>query len=360
MRGTAIALWTTLAACTQSTTAPVNAPPVSATPRAFRMGFSGFPPAPDLTRAVQSLELWMPRADAAIIHVEPKWAALLAGESVASVAHREFDGLVAAYRARNLEIVVVIDATNGTDRTSEAAELVAAGRSITEPAIQALYRAWARALVAQIQPVGLGLAAETNLIRLAAPARVYAALRQMTADAARDVRADAPTLPLFITVQTETAWGRLQGTNAYLGVEQDFLDFPFTQWLGYSSYPYLGKFTEPEQVPTEWFTRLLGGRTLPTLVTEGGWTSATIGTIVSSPERQARWIRRLAQLADALAPRYVFQLQFTDLDLVAFDRPNDPHLLPFARLGLVDMTLGPKPALAEWDAVFARVRVRAR
>ena len=358
MRSALIALWTMLTACSQSTTDPVPDPPVVSATRVFRMGFSGFPPAPDLVRAVRSLELWMPRADAAIIHAEPKWAALLAGESAASVAHREFDGLVAAYRARNLDIVVVIDATNGINRTSEAAELVAAGRSITEPAIQALYRAWARTLVSQIQPVALGLAAETNLIRLSAPARVYTALRQMTADAARDVRADAPALPLFISVQTETAWGRLQRTGVYAGVEQDFADFPFTQWLGFSSYPYLGGFTEPEQLPTEWFTRLMGGRTIPTVVTEGGWTSATVGSIISSPERQARWIQRLAQLADALAPRYVFQLQFTDLDLVAFNRPNDPQLLPFARLGLVDMTLTPKPALAVWESVFARARVR--
>jgi hypothetical protein len=300
--------------------------------------------------------MWVTRADAAIIHVEPRWAALLAGESPAAIAHREFDGLVAEYRRRNLDIVVLIDATNGVDRTSEAPELVAAGRSIAEPAVQALYRTWARTLVSQIQPVALGLAAETNLIRLAAPSRVYQALIQMTADAARDVRADAPALPLFVSIQVETAWGRLQGTNQYIGVEQDFRDFPFTQWLGLSSYPYLGRFDEPEQVPNDWYTRPLNGRNIPTVVTEGGWTSANTGTVTSSPAKQARWITRQMALADLLAPRYVFQLQFTDLDLVAFNRQNDPQLLPFARLGLVDFSLQAKPALAAWDSAFARRR----
>jgi hypothetical protein len=346
----------TVAACQSADSSGPGSPPASS--RAYRMGFSGFPPAPDLTRAANAVLAWMPRADAAIIHVEPKWAALLSGESPAAIAHREFDGLVAAYRSRNLDIVVVIDATNGVNRTAEAAELVAAGRSISEPAVQALYRTWARTLVAQIQPVAIGLAAETNLIRLAAPARVYQAVVRMTADAARDIRADAPSLPIFITVQVETAWGRLQGTNQYIGVEQDFKDFPFTQWLGLSSYPYLGGFSEPSQMPDDWYSRPLNGRTIPTVITEGGWTSENTGAVTSSRDKQARWISRQMQLADRLAPRYVFQLPFADLDLVAFNRQNDPQILPFARLGLVDSALAPKPALASWDSAFARPRAR--
>lgn len=330
----------------------------NAATRSFRMGFSNLPPAPDLTLAVRTLQTWMPRADAAIVHAEPKWAALLTGESPVAVAHREFDGIVAAYRAQNLPIVLVIDVTNGVDRTSESAELVAAGRSIAEPAVQSLYRAWVRTLIAQLRPTALGLAAETNLIRLAAPARVYQAVVQMTNDAARDAKTDAPSLPLFVSIQVETAWGRLQGTTQYIGVEQDFRDFPFTQWLGLSSYPYLGGFTTPEQVPDDWYARPLNGRTIPTVITEGGWTSANTGAVISSPALQARWITRQMQLADRLAPNYVFQLEFADLDLAAFGLQNDPRLLPFARLGLTDTTLGAKPALAVWDAVFARVRTR--
>ena len=354
---TLIAMLATVTACASAKSDPPTATVPVAT-RAYRMGFSNVPPAPDVAIAVRTIQTWMPRSDAVIVHTEPKWAAMLAGEAPASVAHREFDGLIAAYKAQNLPIVLVVDVTNGVDRTSESKELAAAGRSITEPAIQALYRTWTRALVAQIQPVAVGLAAETNLIRLAAPPRVYAAVVQMTNDAAREVRADAPTLPLFITIQVETAWGRLQGTTTYLGVEQDFRDFPFTQWLGLSSYPYLGGWTEPEQVPDDWYSRPLGGRTMPTVVTEGGWTSANTGTVVSSATKQARWITRQMQLADKFAPNYVFQLEFADLDLVAFGMQNNPQILPFARIGLVDMTLAPKPALAVWDSVFARKRTR--
>ncbi len=291
----------TLSACNSDAPTTPGCTANAAT-RTFRMGFSNLPPAPDLTLAVRTIQTWMPRSDAAIVHAEPKWAALLTGEAPASVAHREFDGIVAAYRAQNLPIVLVIDVTNGIDRTSEAAELVAAGRSITEPAVQALYRAWTHTLITQIQPVAVGLAAETNLIRLVAPSRIYQAVVQMTNDAAREVKGDTPSLPLFVSIQVETAWGRLQGTTQYVGVEQDFRDFPFTQWLGLSSYPYLGGFTAPEQVPDDWYTRPLNGRSMPTVITEGGWTSANTGAVVSSPTLQARWITRQLQLADQLAP----------------------------------------------------------
>ena len=46
------------------------------------------------------------------------------------------------------------------------------GRSITEPAIQQIYRDYVIAIVTQVRPEYLGLAAETNLIREVAPAAV--------------------------------------------------------------------------------------------------------------------------------------------------------------------------------------------
>jgi hypothetical protein len=155
-------------------------------------------------------------------------------------------------------------------------------------------------------------------------------------------------------VQVETAWGRLAGLSGYTGVDRDFVDFPFGEWLGLSSYPYLGRFDQPEQVPDDYYRRLLNGRTTPVLITEGGWTSGTGGGVTSSRELQARWIRRNAQLATAIGARYVLQLTFTDLTNRVFG--PDPRLEPFLRLGLVDTTLAPKPALAVWDSVYALPR----
>jgi hypothetical protein len=57
-------------------------------------------------------------------------------------------------------------------------------------------------------------------------------------------------------------------------------------------------------------------------------------------------------MLDAARAAAWFQISFTDLDLAAFPA----GVAPFASLGLVDVSLQPKPALQAWDAVFARPR----
>lgn len=321
--------------------------------RTYRMGFSAIPPRADQTLLLQSLALWTSRADAAIIHTAPPWAALLAGVSAPDAVDSNALGLANYYRAKGLRVVVTVDVTDGLDRSREAPELVAAGRSITDTSVQRLYREYVVALDTIVHPDLLGLAAETNLIRIAAPDSVYATVVTMANAAASRVHALGGAPPLYVSVQVETAWGRLQG-GGYVGVERDFRDFPFIDALGLSSYPYLGGFATPESLPLDYYTRLRGGRTIPELVVEGGWTSVSLGTITSSPAMQARYLARQAALLDSARAIALFQLTFTDLDLSAVTLPPGSILPLFAHLGVVDSALGPKPALAAWDSLFAR------
>jgi hypothetical protein len=321
--------------------------------RAYRMGFSAFPPKPDMSVALAALDLWVLRADAAILHMEVPWQKLLSGMSADQALQEDGIDIARYYRGRQMTIVFTVDVTDGLARDREAPALRAAGRSITEPEIQQLYRAYVVAVARHVQPDYLGLAAETNLIRLAAPRPVYDALVRMTADAARDVRALGREEPLFVSVQVETVWGRLGGTGRFQGIDQDLIDFPFMAALGLSSYPYLGGFAEPDQVPLDYYDRLRRGHSLPMLVVEGGWASASSPAFQSSPDKQASWVRRHALLLEEAEVLAAFQLTFTDLDLTSFPPPI-PEILPlFATLGLVDAELRPKPSLAVWDSLFA-------
>jgi hypothetical protein len=322
------------------------------------MGFSAIGPTPNVATALTSIDMWSMRADAAIMHVDVQWAAMLAGTSAAAAAKANALDLSNYYRARKLPIVLMLDVTNGLARDREASELVAAGRSITEPAIQRLYRDYVVAIVDVVRPTHIGLAAETNLIRAAAPRAVYDAVVRMTNDAAADLRARNVATPLYVSVQVETAWGRLAGSGpgTYIGIDDDLRDFPFIGALGLSSYPYLAGFATPEAIPSDYYSRIRGSRTLPLMVVEGGWTSTAIGALLSSPDMQARYIRRQAELLDAASAAAVFQLTFTDLDLGTIPQPPGSILPVFATLGMVDTQLRPKPALAVWDSVFARRR----
>ena len=331
-------------------------PASEAPPRSYRLGFSATPPRLDIAAVLQTIDMWSSRSDAALLNLTVPWKSLLADTSATVLVRRDQLELVQLYRGRHLMVVAMIDATDGLARDREAPELVALGRSIREPAVQAVYREYVLAVDSILHPDHLALAMETNLVRLAAPADVYDALRAMTNATAQALRGAGSTTRIGVSVQVDVAWGRLQHTNQYVGIAQDLADFPFIQTLGLSAYPYLAGFAEPADVPTDYYKRLVPDGSLPMMVMEGGWTSASVGGVVSSPEKQARWIRRQMQLADAARLAAVFQITFTDVDLTSFPVPDGSILPLFAQAGLVDISFKPKQALAEWDRAFARPR----
>lgn len=329
------------------------APPPPAATRRWKMGFSPNPPRFTVQAVLQGIDTWSPRAELAIIHEEVPWTDLLAGQTPDAILTRDKTQLVAYLKGKGLALVFMGDLTDGLDRTQDAPQLRAAGRSITEPAVQRLYRDWMLAVDRVLQPVLLGLAAETNLIRAAAPG-LYPAVRQTANDTAAALRAAGRATPLMASVQVEVAWGRLGGNGSFVGIAPDLADFPFVQMLGLSSYPYFG-WSQPEDLPTDYYTRLVASRpALPVMVTEGGWASASAGTIASSPELQARYVTRHAALLDAAGAAGWLQLVFADLDLAALPPPLPANLPLFASIGLADSDFRAKPALAAWDALYAR------
>ena len=316
------------------------------------MGFSPLPPRPTTQVVLQGIDLWSTRAEMAAIHEELPWTDLLAGMSPDAILDRDKTALIQYLRGKGLKLYFMADLTDGLSRGDEAPQLRALGRSITEPAVRQVYRDYVLAFERKYHPEFLGLAAETNLIRAAGTAALYSAVVQAANDAAADLRTAGRAAPLMISVQVETAWGGLTG-GSYAGVEQDFQDFPFTQVLGLSSYPYFA-YAQPENIPSNYYVRLLNGRTLPVMVVEGGWTSASVGSVVSSPDLQARYITRHAQLLDSVRASAVIQLEYADIDLASFPSPFQPNLPLFIDIGLTDSNFNAKPALAAWDALHAR------
>lgn len=150
---------------------------------------------------LRGIDLWSTRAEVAIIHEELPWTRLLAGTSADAIIDQDKQGLVDYLRGKGLALFYMLDLTDGLAREREAPQLVAAGRSLAEPATQQLARTWALAVQRRLNPEYLGLAAETNLIRLAAPAVVYQAVRQVANDTAADLAAAGGNSRRFISVQ---------------------------------------------------------------------------------------------------------------------------------------------------------------
>lgn len=348
---TAAGLSLALSACSPGGAVPPQ--PSKRLPRRFRMGFSPNPPRFTVQAVIEGINHWSQRAELAIIHEELPWEKLLAGHSPEDILKADKLELVRFLRGKGLGLFFMLDLTNGLGRESEARDLVKAGRSLTEPAVQDLAVRYALAVESLLQPQWLGLAAETNLIRAAAPPTLYRAVMETANTIESALKHAKARSNRFVSVQAETAWGRLAAREAWVGVEQDFADFPFTRALGISSYPYFG-FDDPNGIPQDYFSRLLGGRKLPVIVTEGGWTSASLDRVKSTPAKQAQWVERQAQLLDSIDALAWLHLLYADLDIKSLPGPL-PELLPlFAYIGLTDSRFRSKPALKAWDGQFAR------
>lgn len=322
--------------------------------RGYIMGFSAIPPRMDTALQVPTLTLATQHSDAGLVQLSIPWDVLLSGIPAPLEVRTVRLPLVEYYRGSHHAVVVALDVTNGLDRSAEDPVLIAAGGTITDTMVQRLYREYVAAVDTILHPDFISLAAETNLIRSAADPAVYDAVVAMTNGAADRLAQLGSTTPLMVSVQVETAWGALQGTQIFEGIAQDRADFPFLDLLGLSSYPYLGGFAVPESIPDNYYERLVHDAPLPVMVLEGGWPSVGTAGVPSSPALQARYIHRQAVLLDRADAVGWFQITFTDLDPAIF--PPGSTLPLFANLGLVDTALNPKPALATWDSVLARPR----
>ena len=333
-----------------------GAGPNSVPARTYRLGFSATPPRLTVQSVLQTIEAWRPHADIAQITQGVPWRALLADTSAALLVTRDLKELAALYHSRGLPLIVQLDVTDGLARDREAPELVALGRSIAEPSVQQRYREYVAAVDSILHPEYLGLAAETNLVRAIAPTSVYAAVVTIVAGGENTLVAQGSTAKRFVSVQVETAWGRLPDVGHFVGIATDRADFPFITALGLSSYPFLAGFANPSDVPVDYYARIneSNATQLPMLVVEGGWSSGSVTGVTSSPQQQALWIKRQMELADRAVLVAVTQISFTDLDLSAYPVPPGSILPLFAQLGLVDVDFNAKPALAEWDRAFAR------
>ena len=318
--------------------------------RTFHMGFSPIPPKADTTLLAEVLALTAQHSDAGLVQLSIPWTVLLDDTAAATEVRIVRLPLVQYYRALGKSVTVALDVTDGLNRAAEAPELVAAGMSIADTMVQRLYREYVAAVDSILRPDYLSLAAETNLIRLLAPDSVYQAVVTMAGAAAAERNAHGTRTRLLVSVQVETAWGGLQGGTGYIGIDQDLTDFPYIKALGLSSYPYLGGFATPEDLPADYYKRLLGGTRLTPVMLEGGWPSEGFN---SSPGMQARYISRQALILNRARGAVLFQITFTDLD------PDlAPGIGPFAHLGLVDTALTPKPALEVWDSILDLPRRR--
>ncbi len=318
--------------------------------RSYRMGFAIS--APNSQLVFQSLNMWTTRADAAIISTQIPWAVLYGGTTPEAYINQNYKDLATFYRSKNFKVWVYLDPVNGLDRTADAYDLAALGKSIAQPEPQARFARFAFLMDSLLKPDHLGLALESNAVRGLSPSNIYQGVKAATNLAASTVRAYDKTVKLSVSIQADFAWGLLNGTT-YQGIDADFTDFPFIQELGISSYPYL-VYNQPQDIPANYYSRLLQGHSVPIFISEGGWSSQAVSNYPETLQKQQDYIVKQSTLLDGVNTIGYFQLTFTDFQMSFFPANTPPVISLFTHLGLVDTTLQAKPALTAWDNIYLR------
>ena len=178
-------------------------------------------------------------------------------------------------------------------------------------------------------------------------------------DLAPEVRAVSPGTGVFVSFQMEDARG-LFGLPSRVDHFEIIDDFDIDA-LGLSSYPVF-VFETPAGVPDDYFARFDAATDLPLLFVEGGWSSEDTEILRATPQEQAAFFRRYEELLDGVEAGLWVMLTFTDIDieqLVANGQLSPERaagLSHFARMGIVDVELAPKPAYEVWEEIFSRPR----
>jgi len=347
-----VPMWAAIAVGCSGETPVTHPPPPPVGPgRPFEMGFAPNAPRPDMQLFFDAVDSMSAVSEVTILQQPVPWPELLAGASFDSLVE-DRGGVADHLRAHGLDILFLVDPLDGLDRRAEDPGLVAAGRSILEPEIRQIHEDWVRAIASRVRPEWFGLASEINTLAARGDPALYAEIRDLINTLAPQVRARAPGTRVFVSFQVDEANGEfgLPPFDHYGLVDEFDVDA-----FGLSSYPVF-VFDAPDDIPDDYFDALRAATPLPLIFVEGGWSSASTPATDGTPEEQADWVRRYADLLERIDARLFISLTFTDLDIGSLGLPPDraASLSNFAHMGIVDTELHRKPAYAAWQSTFER------
>jgi hypothetical protein len=342
-------------AAVTGTTPASHAAPIVTRTRSYAMGFAPTPPVTTTPSILATAQAMAPVSEYALIQREAPWPTLLAGGSISAELDNE-QPFIDYLRSLGMKIVWLVDPLDGLDRTKEPPTLVAAGHSLLEPSILAMHEAWVRAVAQRFHPEYVGLASEINTLAAHGSTTLYSTIVSMVNTLTPDIHALDPGAKVFVSFQVEDAWQHAPFPPS--AIDQFALIAGFNiDALGLSSYPSFG-FAHPADMPDNYYQRFAQASSLPLLQVEGGWSSAGSAWGPGSPADQAAYIDRLSILLDGVRARLWITLIFADLNLAdpSWGLPPDRQaaLLNFASQGLTASDFTPKPAYAEWQAIFSR------
>lgn len=327
-------------------------PPPTATgsglPRTFAMGLSSLPPELTEESYANAFKLAASTGEVILIRRTPPWEELLTDRSFPSACTTENTRReIALADQYGLDIFVAIDTADITEGCGQAAELPAElrGAGFADQQVREAFIQYAQYVVVNYQPSYLALGVEVNTLEQENPEdfEQFVSLYNEAYDA---VKALSPETLVFPTFQLEMLGGDLPSDRPRR-----------TQWhlisrfasrmdlLAVSSYPSLA-FSDPEQIPADYYLQLASYSDRPIAIADMGYASG-LGTTengAATEAQQAAFLRRTLNDAQQLAMPLV--VWFVGQDTTFTSKPPFDVL---QQIGLRRQDGTPKSAWREWE-----------
>lgn len=235
------------------------------------------------------------------------------------------------------------------------------GYTFDHPDVKKAFLNYCRYAIDFFAPDYLNIGIEVNLLLDHAPELwpAYLDLHRATYQA---LKADYPNLPIFVSIAATPLLADAADNDPAPHLEALREILPYSDYFALSLYPYMSRLmTGP--LPEDLFERLraLAPPDKRMAIAETGYPAEPLRvaanfTMSSDTEKQADYIRRLLEAAQA--HRFVFVINFVlrDYDAMwqAFGAPDDGLWLAWKDTGLYDGDGMPRPALDVWRAALAQ------
>jgi hypothetical protein len=294
-------------------------------------------------------------ADFILIQPNIPWQDFVNGTAGESQSRTDIKNQILLAKMYDLEWVFVVDPLNGLNRREFGNLPSGWEASFANPDVRAAFRNFSMWIVDEFEPRYLGLGSEINTYMDAYPAdsEHYLSLYK---EVYRELKKRSPNTQVFVTFQWDdlnnmfpsvsedrpagqTNWDQVEAFEPHLDL-----------WV-ISSYPYF-IYQHGEQIPSDYYARLLDATEKPLAVAEGGFTSSR------DPQGQTAYLEAIhSQLGDRLA--FWVYLILSDLNMENISKMMRDQGVPdhdiqtlsqFATIGLMEVDGTPKPALERWDS----------
>lgn len=329
---------------------PVATRTYNGQPRPFLMGISSLPVQLDEGAYRKAFAVAGQTGELILVQRPPAWEEFTEGGTTSSETNATTQGEKTLAAENGLQFMVAIDVLDPSTRSAVAVPEAWPERSFADEVVREAYLGYVEYMAKNYQPRYMALAVEVNLL-YEQDREEFEAFLPVYREAYDRVKRASPDTSAFVSFQYEELLGKVPWKKEHEPRWELMTLFdPQLDAFAISTYP---SFVYPsvEDVPVDYYTQIRDHTTLPVVIAEAGFSSATGPDGVNSGTEgdQARFVTAL--LADAEAIYASAVIWFAGADpLFTSDLPIDL----FRSIGLWRSDGTPKLAVGSWQAVASR------